>query len=311
MKILVYGAGVIGCEMAHILCRAKQQVTLLARGAWGETLQKNGLIIRHYAQMHTTTDHIPVIEALAPGDVYDLIFVVMQHGQLPQVLPVVAQNHSRHVVLVGNNMNAEQAARTLAASPVEKEVAFGFQGTGGRRENGKVISVHAGVGMTVGGLRAPLSAPFASLLKEAFAGTRYRLTQEENMDAWLKCHMAFILPIAYVCYATNFHLPKATGHQLDMAMEAALEGYAVLKKLGYPIRPANSEEAFGPGRKKTKALLWGMAKTPLGRLAASDHCKNAGAEMLALDKAFTALNQQAGIATPAWNALRAEGAPRI
>ena len=31
MKVLVYGSGVIGCYLAHILCTAGNDVTLLAR----------------------------------------------------------------------------------------------------------------------------------------------------------------------------------------------------------------------------------------------------------------------------------------
>lgn len=36
MRILVFGAGVIGCNLARNLFRAGKDVTLLARGAWAE-----------------------------------------------------------------------------------------------------------------------------------------------------------------------------------------------------------------------------------------------------------------------------------
>lgn len=45
MKILVYGAGVPGCNLARNLFRAGKDVTLLARGAWGERIRENGLRI--------------------------------------------------------------------------------------------------------------------------------------------------------------------------------------------------------------------------------------------------------------------------
>ena len=231
----------------------------------------------------------------------------MQYGQVNKVLPDIAANHSRCIVLVGNNMNADASARILASSETAKDVAFSFQATGGRRENDKVISVHAGVGMTIGVLHSPLPKQFCKYIKEAFAGVRYRLTWEENMDAWLKCHLAFILPITYICYATDFNLPKATRKQHDMAIDAATEGFAVLKKLSYPIRPAGSDKLLIHNRRKIKALLWFTAKTPIGRLAASDHCRNAGAEMIAQDAAFERLRRQAEISTPNWNALRKEG----
>jgi len=40
MKILVFGAGVLGCNLARNFFRAGKDVTLLAQGAWGESIQK-------------------------------------------------------------------------------------------------------------------------------------------------------------------------------------------------------------------------------------------------------------------------------
>ena len=71
MKILVYGAGVIGCELAHMLVKSGSDVTLLARGKWLKSIDENGLIIQHYAQLHTTVDRVNTIEKLKPDDVYE------------------------------------------------------------------------------------------------------------------------------------------------------------------------------------------------------------------------------------------------
>ncbi|MCC8051394.1 MAG: hypothetical protein LIP10_12205 [Clostridiales bacterium] len=77
MKILIYGAGVIGCELAHMLCK-KNDITLLARVRWKETIDSNGLVIRHYVQRKTTVDRLKTIDSLESSNQYDLIFVVMQ-----------------------------------------------------------------------------------------------------------------------------------------------------------------------------------------------------------------------------------------
>ena len=45
MKILVYGAGVLGCNLARNLFRAGKDAALLAWGSWAEELQTNGLRI--------------------------------------------------------------------------------------------------------------------------------------------------------------------------------------------------------------------------------------------------------------------------
>ena len=56
MTILVFGVGAIGSLMAHYLCKAGNDVTVVARSTY-EELSKNGLVIRHYLQKKTTVDH--------------------------------------------------------------------------------------------------------------------------------------------------------------------------------------------------------------------------------------------------------------
>ncbi|MCM1092064.1 MAG: NAD-binding protein [Butyrivibrio sp.] len=127
MKLLVYGAGVIGCELAHILTKGGNDVTLLARGEWKDTLERRGLVIRHYLQRKTTTDKIKVIGCLEPDDTYDIIFVAMQADQVPDIFQTISANHSRYVVFIGNNPWADKTESAVQeGSPVKKEVAFGF-----------------------------------------------------------------------------------------------------------------------------------------------------------------------------------------
>ena len=308
MRILIYGAGVVGCELAHELCKTKHEITLLARGDWKKNLDGHGLIIRHYAQLRTTVDRIKTIEVLAPEDRYDCIFVVMQFEQIKKVLPVLSANQSRYLVLVGNNMEPEYCLQELRRhATAEKEIAFGFQATGGRREDGKVISVHLKPSMTVGGLRGHLSTAFEKLLNHAVEGSRYQLNFERHMEGWLICHLAFILPIAYVCYAVDCNLHYATREQIALIFDATAQAHVMLKKQGIPIRPDGEEEYFTLGRKKNEKLLYLMAKTPFGKLAASDHCEHAVDEMKALDAAFEAIITASGEPMEMWEKLRKTG----
>ncbi len=306
MRVLVYGAGVIGCELAHELCKGENDVTLLARGKWKDTIDKKGLIIRHYVQLHTTVDFISTIDQLEPEDMFDLIFVVMQYGQLEEVLLPVARNISKRVILVGNNMDAKGCEETIKKnSVVKKEVAFGFQGTAGRREEEKVISIHTKSSMTIGGING-MSKEFVKTIKEVFRATGYQLKKEPNMDAWLKCHMAFILPICYLCYGLDGKLKRVRSKQISNVFDAVIEAHEMLKKLGYPIRPDGEEEYFLQGRKEHETMLFLMAKTPLGMLAAGDHAMHAVDEMKKLDKEFMKLKAEAGIQMPVWEKLRSE-----
>ena len=231
MRILVYGAGVLGCELAHVLMQNKKNVvTLLARGEWKEMIDQKGLVIRHWVQRKTTTERIKTVDTLAPDDYYDLVFVVVQAGQLPDVLPVLKANKSQYFVFVGNNPQAKQVLEFMQR-PADK-IAFGFQGTAGRREHDHVVSVYASAGMTVGGATTPLSGTFRTRLKTAFDGAKYKLTFYGDMDEWLKCHIAFVLPACYVCYACNGDLHRATKQQRGAILDAAYEACLMLKDAG-------------------------------------------------------------------------------
>mgnify|MGYP002516261171 CR=1 FL=1 len=306
MRILVYGAGVQGCELAHRLLQNKKNVvTILARGEWKERLEQRGLVIRHWAQCRTTTDRVATIDKLAPDDCYDLIFVTMQAGQLSEVLPILKQNRSEYIVFVGNDPNA-QAVLQAMQRPADK-IAFGFQDNAGRREIDKVVSVHTGVGMTVGGATAPLSGVFRYRLKTAFEGAKYKLTFVSDMDAWLKCHIAFILPVCYVCYACNGDLAKATKEQRNAILDAAWKACEMLKAAGIPVDDKENTDNYRAGtsgRRKMEAMLLAMSKTPLGRLCASDHAMHAVGEMQYLDEAFDALRKGTNADMTAWDALR-------
>ena len=306
MRILVYGAGVLGCELAHVLTQKKKNVvTLLARGEWKEMIDQKGLVIRHWVQRKTTIDRVQTVDALAPDDFYDLIFVVMQAGQLPEVLPILKENRSQYFVFVGNDPHAKEILQYLQR-PADK-VAFGFQNSAGRRERDRVISVHTGVGMTVGGATTPLSGAFRIRLKTAFDGVKYKLTFYGDMDEWLKCHIALILPICYVCYACNGDLTRATRQQRGAILDAAYEACLMLKDAGIPVNDKDNTDVFrqgSSGRRQMEAMVFVMAKTPLGRLCASDHAMHAVPEMQYLDEAFEALRRQTGTAMPMWENLR-------
>lgn len=109
MRVLVYGAGVIGCYLTHVLCEAGNAVSLLARGTWKENLEKNGLVIYHHLQKKTTMDHPKIVAAPDTENGYDIVFAVMQYDQMMQILEPLSKIKTKRLVLVGNNMEAAAA----------------------------------------------------------------------------------------------------------------------------------------------------------------------------------------------------------
>lgn len=188
MKILVYGAGVLGSYLAHGLHRGGHAVTLLARGKRLHELTGKGLVIRHYVQCRTTRDQISLTSSLEKDDAYDMVFAVMRRNQLDGILPLLCENEGSSLyVLVGNNPTARDTQRFIEEhSRTRKRVVFAFQSTGGRREKGRVVSVHTGLStsgghMAVGSLTGDDS--WKPLFAEAFQKTHYKISYSDDMDA--------------------------------------------------------------------------------------------------------------------------------
>ena len=137
MKILVYGAGVLGCNLARNLFRAGKDVTLLARGNWAAEIKQNGLRIKDKFSPRTSVSRIPVVTKLAPDAQYDVIFMVLRYTQLDSALDTLRENQTKNIVFVGNNARA----RALAAALPEKNVLFAFALSAGHREADRVVSI--------------------------------------------------------------------------------------------------------------------------------------------------------------------------
>ncbi|WP_248924236.1 ketopantoate reductase family protein [Paenibacillus hamazuiensis] len=305
MRILVYGAGVLGSYLAHVLVRGGNDVTMLARGQRLHELQNDGNVIRHYLQLHTTVDQVNVIGELQPDDVYDLIFVVMKYPDFQAVLPVLAANLSSHVIIVGNNASPhEMRDYIMTESPVKKEVAFAFQASGGWREKGRMVCVRGPKGhMTIGGLGEDLS--WRSVIDQAFSNTNYKLTYSMDMYEWFISHMVLILPLNSIAPSYNGNFTKASRDKklLYHVISAIDEGHQVLERLGYTVIPASQKQV---AREKKRMLYLGLKiflATPVGRILLSDKAVSAN-EMLALNQAFNNLKLSANIPTPNWDIIK-------
>ena len=314
MKVLIYGSGVIGCYLAHVLCSAGNDVTLLARGRWKEQLRQSGLRICHHLQRKTTLDHPRVIGGIEEDDTYDAVFAVMPYNKMQAILESLAAIRSPIVVLVGNNMSpADMQREILDYSVCEKQVLFGFQATAGKRdhEKGMLICERAGIGaMDIGCLHGEAEPSTSSTLTALFGKTGYKLNWQSDMEAYLICHLAAVLPICYLAYACNGNLTGSTGKQRKLMRMASREAYAMLKAQGIPILPEGDDRYYAPGIKGTvmQLLYFGMAKwKTAGDLIACEHCRNAFEEMELLDEGFErVLARKPEFPMPNWHTLKAQ-----
>ena len=302
MRILIYGAGVLGCNLARNLFRAGKDVTLLARGSWAEKIRRNGLRIKDKFSPCVSVSRIPVLTELIPEDAYDVIFVVMRYTQLDAIMDALRKNPTKNIVFVGNNVRA----RAIADSLPEKNILFAFALSAGHREPDRVVSVDLKK-ITIGQLR---SAPSnRELIGQIFGGTKYKVVYEPNMGDYLLCHAAFVLPAAFACYRTDGDLKKLRGNTeyLNRLIDANIEGYRAIRSAGHDILPkADAEFESAAYRKSCLRFFRLMCATSLGKLCASDHAMNAVEEMSALNRDLRTFFDDIGAEYPVWRELEKE-----
>lgn len=299
MKILVFGAGVLGCNLARNLFRAGREVTLLARGKWAEEIQKNGLRIKDKFSPRVSVSRIPVVTELAPEDQYDVIFVVLRYTQLDSIMEILRANRTKNIVFVGNNVRAKAITELLP----EKNVLFAFAHSAGHREPDRVASVDLKK-MTIGQLSGAPSNE--SLIGQIFDGTKYKVIYEPNMGDYLLCHAAFVLPVAFACYKADGNLKKLKGNTayLNRLIDANIEGYSAIKNAGHEILPKDDQDFTGEAYRKTCLRFFKlMCATSLGKICASDHAMNAIDEMSALNRDLKQFFDENGAKYPVWQEL--------
>ncbi len=280
MRILVYGAGVIGANLAADLYASGRDITLLARGKWAETLEQKGLVIDPIFSPCKRKYRIPVIRELKADNVYDVIFVVMRYTQLASVLPDLAANDSENIVFVGNNLSPDVCAERLSG----KNVLFAFSMAAGHREKERVVSLSLHK-ITIGQLKDARS--HEGLIREIFAGTKVKAAYQPNMGDYLLCHAAFVLPVAFACYYCDGNLKRIRNDKayLNQIIDANIEGYSAIEKAGREILPASDKDYHSARYRRLCFRVYKiMCATVIGKICASDHALNAVEEMSALNE---------------------------
>ena len=125
------------------------------------------------------------------------------------------------------------------------------------------------------------------LIGRIFHGTKYKVVYEPNMEDYLLCHAAFVMPAAFACYKTDGDLKKLRGDTayLNRVLDANIEGYRAIRNAGHTILPKEDADFEGEKYRKTCLRFFKlMCATSLGKLCASDHAMNAIDEMSALNR---------------------------
>ena len=296
MRILIIGAGVLGSNLAHSIKKGND-VTILARNKTYENLKNNGLIIKHKLGKRSV-DHFNVIDKLDENDIYDVIFVVSRFSSLDSIVKIIEKNKSKNIVFVGNNMNAEKYMNIKA-----KNILFAFFMAAGKKYDGYINSICLNkieIGRTDG---KDISNEF---IKSIFKETKIKVTIENKMNDYLKTHACAVLPLVFASYKVdgNLKLLKKDKEYSLLIMDAIIEGYDVLKKLGYEILPKGEYENCVNKKEKCAFIYRFMFSNFIGKMCISDHAMSAREEFILLDNEFEKLKKKSKLETKVYDKLR-------
>ena len=298
MKILIIGAGVLGSNLAHSIKKGND-VTILARGKTYENLKNNWLIIKHKLGKRTV-DYFNVINKLDEDDIYDVIFIVSRFSALDDIVAIVEQNKSKNVVFVGNNMSAEKYVNIS-----NKNVLFAFFMAAGKKYNGYINSICLNkipIGRVDG---RDIDNEF---IKSIFKKTRIKVIIENKMNDYLKTHACAVLPLVFASYKANGNLKllKNDKEYSILIMDAIIEWYDVLKKLGYEILPKGEYENCVNKKNLCAFIYRFMFSNFIGKMCISDHAMSAREEFMMMANEFEKLKEKSKLETKTYDKLKLE-----
>jgi 2-dehydropantoate 2-reductase len=310
MRILVFGAGVLGSLCAARLHDAGHDVTILARGDRLTSIRERGIVVRDEAAGLTSTSLVPVIDSLDPADRYDVAFVFVRREQRQAILPALAANATPTIVFMGNDATGGRDLREALGS----RLVLGFAMAGGTIVDGVV---HARVARATS--PTMLGEPDGTVtervreLAVVLASAGFRTEVTPAIGAWLATHAAVVVPVAAAIYGASGDVRRlaATPDLLLLTIRGAREALGILRSAGIPVTPRVYARLFGLPEGLLSTVLARALATDAADLMLAGHARHSRAEMAALDADLAALAEGTGVETPSLDRLRAWLDPSI
>lgn len=151
MKILIFGAGVIGCTYGWQLSEAGYDITILVRPDKKEMIEKEGIQIncsdfRNGGKVVKDTAFRPkVTDSLSIDNEFEYIFITTNNLHLKEILPILKESAGKaHILFFQNIWIDDFQAVEKYLSPNQYFFGFPFM-TGGGQENNTVHSAISGL----------------------------------------------------------------------------------------------------------------------------------------------------------------------
>ena len=201
MKLLVYGAGVTGSLFSARLHEAGHDVSLFARGERLAALRRHGVQLAAGEGPAVRRVPVPVVDHPAGG--YDLIAVFVRAHQVDAVLESLAGLEADVLFALSWAAGPEPLGAVIG----RERVLLSFPTNAGTMD-GDVVRYRPASFMT---RRFPMpvgepdgrATPRLERIVGAFRTAGINAKAEPQMDAWLKTHAAFAVPLGQAVLAAG------------------------------------------------------------------------------------------------------------
>lgn len=235
MRVLIYGAGVIGSLYAAYLSQSGCEVSVYARGRRLAELNEKGLL---YQQGKTIKcADIKVIEHLYPTDCYNYILVAVRAEQLKVALESLKNNISPTIITMVNSLEDYADWEAICG---KGRILPAFPGAGGSIKDGILYAaltpriIQPTTFAEIDGTNSKRLATLKEILLQA--GIPCQIVPD--MHAWQICHLAMVVPLADAYYMVDN--PKTVDKNKAVMRRTAQvlhDNFTKLKKRGDVISP--------------------------------------------------------------------------
>ncbi|MCW3488585.1 ketopantoate reductase family protein [Dethiobacter alkaliphilus] len=302
MKVLFFGAGVLGSLYAAKLHEAGIDVTIVARGSRLADIKKHGIVLEEFKSGKRTSTPVKVLDHMPKEGHFDVCIVLIQKNQLESALPTLATNLHIPTFLFMNN--TAQGPKAMIDALGEDRVIMGHVNAGGER-SGHVVHYMVAEKMTLGELDGRMS-PRLAKIADAFKKAGFPVAISKNIDSWKRYHVAIAVAMAgaiYMAGSCNYQLAK-NKVMVKTCWHGMKEGFKALNDLGFPMDPPKLRWAILIPDFIIVPLLQKVLGSDLFDIGGARHCRNAREEMTELSEELFALIEKSAVSTPALMELK-------
>jgi 2-dehydropantoate 2-reductase len=263
MRILVFGAGVIGTIYGYVLSKAGHEVIHYVRQGKSKTLQPGinlFMVDGRQKKAPDISDHysIKLTETLSSNDKYDLVIVSVRHYQLDSVLPVLKEGIGNATILFfnGNWSGLQNVDQYFSRS----QYLWGFPVAGGGY-TGLTLNAALLEEIRLGEIDGE-DTERLHIIKKAFEDAGLKVDTQKGILSWLWVHFAINCGIIGAAFKAGgaSALLNSVSH-LRTGILAGREALTVCEKRGVDIKKFPDAKAFSMPSWIGAFAVWLMMKT--------------------------------------------------